>query len=68
MAMPIDEAMATDLSRKDMDGRTYNKEVRNAGSEHWSVSSECEAEDGNYEDNAEPDDNNNAQSDINEAK
>jgi hypothetical protein len=47
-----------------MDERPYNKEVRNIGSEHWSASSECEAEDGNCEDNAETDDKNNEQSDT----
>jgi hypothetical protein len=51
-----------------MDGRAHNEEVRNVGSEHWSVSSKCEAGDGNYEDNAETDDKNNVQSDTGEAK
>jgi hypothetical protein len=33
-----------------MDGREDEKEVGNVGSEHESVSSECEIEDGSYED------------------
>jgi hypothetical protein len=51
-----------------MDGRTCNEEVRNVGSEHWSVSSECDAEDGNCEDNAETNDKNDEQIDTGEAK
>jgi hypothetical protein len=51
-----------------MYGRTYNEVVRNVGSEHWSVSSECDAEDGNGEDNAETDNKNDEQTDTGEAK